>query len=189
MKLCARVRRSFWLATVLVLLAAVPTSLAGAAGDSVLRYADASARDAYTLKLVKTCEVGDGLAVVENVASTPLQVTSITVLYGEGARADQARTTFELISLRRGTSDGQLGSTFHIARVDGGVNMGDAVGGVIEPVSTSGRTYDIVAKVLVIGDHTKPWTITGLRVTYKVGERSYATTLAQSITLSATPVC
>lgn len=189
MKLHARLRRSFCLVAVLTLLIAMPVSIASATGVSVLRYADANARDAYTLKLIKTCEVGDGLAVVKNVGSTPLRLTSITVLYGDGARADQARTTFQLISLRRGTSDGQLGSTFRLASVDGGVNMGNAVGGVIEPVSTSGRSYDLVAKVLVIGDHTKPWTITGLRVTYTAGERHYATVLAQSITLSSTPVC
>jgi hypothetical protein len=155
----------------------------------VLRYAEGGASDAYTLKLIKTCEVGDGLAVVNNVGDAPLQLTSIMVLYGDGASAHQANTTFELISLRRGTSEGQLGATFALSRVDGGVNMGSAVGRVVEPFSTSGRSYDIVAKVLVTADHKKPWKIVGLRVTYKVGSRSYATVLAQSITLSATPVC
>jgi hypothetical protein len=177
------------LAIALSLLATVPVNLADAIGVSVLRYADTTANATYTLKLVKSCEVGDGLAIVKNVGAVPLRLTSIAVLYGDGASARQASTTFQLVSLRRGTSEGQLEATFDLAIVDGGDNMGNAVGGVVEPISKSGRSYEIVAKVLVIGDHAQPWTITGLRITYKVGSRSYATVLAQSITLSSTPSC
>jgi hypothetical protein len=173
----------------LVLLLVIPAGVVGATSLSVLRYANTGAKDAYRLKLAKTCEVGDGLAVVNNVGDAPLRLTSITVLYGDGASGRQANTNFELFSLRRGTSKGQLGATFDLSGVDGGVSMGNAVGSVVQPLSTSGRSYDIVAKVLVTVDHTGPWKIVGLRVTYKVGARSYATVLAQSITLSATPVC
>jgi hypothetical protein len=162
---------------------------AGASAASALRYASNGANYAYTLKLVKTCEVGDGLAVVKNVGATPLRLTSIAVLYGDGARADQASTTYELISMRRGTSEGQLGATFDLTGLYGGVAMGNAVGGVVQPISTSGRSYDIVAKVLVIANHHKSWKITGLRVTYDVGSSAYTTVLAQSITLSSTSVC
>jgi hypothetical protein len=176
-------------ALLLALLGALPTGAARATSLSVLRYANSGAKDAYRLKLAKTCEVGDGLAVVNNVGSAPLRLTSITVLYADGANARQANTNFELISLRRGTSEGQLAATFDLSSVDGGVSMGNAIGGIVQPLSTSGRSYDIVAKVLVTVDHTKPWTIAGLRVTYEVGARSYATVLEQSITLSSTPVC
>jgi hypothetical protein len=177
------------LMAVLALFVAVTPGITGASTVSVLRYADTSAKDAYTLKLVKTCEVGDGLAVVKNVGTRPLRLTSISVLYGDGASSRQATTTFELLSIRRGTSEGQLEATFKLPSVDGGDNMGNAVGSVVEPISSSGRSYDIVAKVLVLVDHTKPWTIAGLRVTYTVGSTSYTTVLGQSITLSSTPVC
>jgi hypothetical protein len=189
MKTLARTRTWLGLATLLAFLVAGSPHVAGATGISVLRYAEKNASDAYTLKLIKTCEVGDGLAVVNNLGATPLRLTSISVLYGDGASAHQANSTFELVSLRRGTSEGQLGASFNLSKVDGGVNMGSAVGNVVEPYSSSGRSYDIVAKVLVTADHKKPWKITGLRVTYTVGSRSYATVLAQSITLSSTPVC
>lgn len=173
----------------MALLVALAVSPAQATSPSVLRYANTVAKDAYRLKLEKSCEVGDGLAVVNNVGDAPLRLTSITVLYGDGASGHQAHTKFELVSLRRGTSKGQLGATFDLASVDGAVSMGSAVGGVIQPLSTSGRSYELVANVLVTVDHTRPWSIAGLRVTYRVGARSYATILAQSITLSSTPVC
>jgi hypothetical protein len=173
----------------LALLVTVPASTAHASTLSVLRYAKDVANDAYRLKLDKSCEIGDGLAVVNNVGDAPLRLTSISVLYGDGASAHQANTTYDLISLRRGTSEGQLGATFHVVRVDGGVSMGNALNRVLQPLSTSGRSYDIVANVLVTVDHPKPWSIVGLRVTYRVGARSYATVLAQSITVSSTPVC
>lgn len=182
-------RRSAAFAASLALLFLLPTSIAQATSLSVLRYATAGAKDAYRLELKKTCEVGDGLAVVNNVGAAPVRLTSIAVLYGDGANAHQANTNFDLISFRRGTSEGQLEATFHLSSVDGGVRMGNAVGGIVQPLSTSGRSYDIVAKVLVTVDHPKPWTIAGLRVTYTVGMRSYATVLEQSITLSSTPVC
>jgi hypothetical protein len=188
MRILGRTRARFGIATLLALVALAP-SIASASDVSALRYAEAGASDAYTLKLVKTCEVGDGLAVVNNDGPAPLRLTSIAVLYGEGASAHQANATFELISLRRGTSEGQLGATFDLSKVDGDVNMGNAVGSLVEPISTSGRSYDIVAKVLVTADHSKSWKIAGLRVTYTVGSRSYATVLAQSIALSATPDC
>jgi hypothetical protein len=163
-------------------------AVAGASTMSVLRDATNASSYSYELSLVKTCEVGDGLAVVKNVGTTSLRLTSIAVLYG-GARADQARTTFALISFRRGTNEGQLGATFDLSGLDGGVDLGNAVGGVIEPITTSGRSYDIVAKILVLANHTSSWKIDGLRVTYDVGARAYATVLAQSITLSSTSDC
>jgi hypothetical protein len=189
MRTLRRTHARFGLATLLAVLIAMAPRVASAADASVLRYAEADASDAYKLKLIKTCEVGDGLAVVNNDGTMPLRLTSISVLYGDGASARQANATFELISLRRGTSEGQLGATFDLSKVDGDVDMGNAVGSVIEPISTSGRSYDIVAKVLVTVHHEKSWKIAGLRVTYKVGTRSYATVLAQSIALSATPDC
>lgn len=152
-----RLRAWSGLVPLVALLFVIPVGGAGATTVSVLRYANTGANDAYRLKLVKTCEVGDGLAVVNNVGDAPLRVTSIAVLYGDGASAHQANTNFELISLRRGTSKGELGATFDLSSVDGGVSMGNAVGGVVEPISSSGRSYDIVAKVLVTADHTKPW--------------------------------
>jgi hypothetical protein len=186
----ARAFRGFTPLTALLVAATVPTAAASAAtANSVLRYASGGARYAYTLKMIKSCEVGDGLAVVKNVGTTPLRITSIAVLYGDGARASQASTTYELISLRRGTSEGQLAANFDLTGLDGGVAMGNAIGGVVQPISTSGRSYDIVAKVLVVVDHTTPWKITGLRVAYDVGSAHFTTVLTQSVTLSPTPVC
>jgi hypothetical protein len=51
----------------LALLFVLPVGVVGATSLSVLRYASTGAKDAYRLKLAKTCEVGDGLAVVNNV--------------------------------------------------------------------------------------------------------------------------
>jgi hypothetical protein len=173
----------------LVLLLVPAFGVSAATAVSVLRYASSGANYAYKLKLMKSCEVGDGLAVVKNVGATPLRLTSIAVLYGDGARANQANTTYELISLRRGTSEGQLGSSFDLTGLHSGVALGNAVGSLVQPIAKSGRSYDIVAKVLVIADHTTPWKITGLRVSYDVGSSSYTTELAQSITVSSTPAC
>ncbi len=178
-----------------VLIVATATSLlapsitaASPATASVLRYASTAANYHYTLKLVKTCEVGDGLAVVKNVGAAPLRLTSLSVLY-TNARADQAHTTFTLVAFRRGTNEGQLGATFDLTGLDSGVDLGDAVGGEIEPITTSGRSYDIVAKVLILTNHASSWKIDGVRVTYDVGSRAYETVLAQSISLSSTSVC
>ncbi len=176
------------LAMLIVLTVAVSGSSAATVA-SILRYASSSANYAYKLKLIKSCEVGDGLAVVKNVGAAPLRITSIAVLYGDGARADEANTTYELISVRRGTNEGQLGSSFDLTELKSGVALGNAIGGLVQPISKSGRSYDIVAKVLVIAIHTTPWTITGLEVSYRVGSSSYTTVLAQSITLSSTPDC
>lgn len=173
----------------LVVLTVAGSSSSAATGASILRYASSSAIYAYKLKLIKSCEVGDGLAVVKNVGATPLRITAITVLYGDGARADQANTTYELISLRRGTNEGQLGSSFDLTELKSGLALGSAIGGLVQPISKSGRSYDIVAKVLVTAIHTTPWKITGLEVSYRVGSSSYTTVLAQSITLSSTPFC
>jgi hypothetical protein len=189
MKLRGSSRLGLGLAAVLALLMTTPMSVASATSASVLRYADSAASYAYTLKLVKTCEVGDGLAIVKNVGLTPLRLTSIAVLYGDGANANQAKVSFELVSLRRGTSEGQLGATFDLTSTKGAVDIGNAIGGVVQPISTSGRSYDLVVKVLAIVDHAKRWKIVGLRVAYDVGAHSYTTVLAQSITLSPTPGC
>lgn len=166
-------------------------AVAGASTAGFLRYASSSATYAYKLKLVKTCEVGDGLAVVKNVGTVPLRLTSLTVLYGGGARADQARTTFSLISLRRGTSEGQLGASFDLGLtgVDGGSDLGRATGQTLQPIRSSGRSYDLVADILVLNNHPKPWKIDGLRVTYAMAGHTYSTVLAQSITLTPTLVC
>jgi hypothetical protein len=184
-----RSRRGRGLALVLALLITAPASIASATDVPLLRYANTGARDAYTLELAKTCEVGDGLAVVRNDGRTPLRLTSITVLYGDGATASQANTTYTLRSFRRGTNDGQLGATFDLTSLKGGVKLGNAVGGVVAPVATSGRWYDIVAKILVTAVHPTSWKISGLRVTYDMDGTSHSTVLAQSITLSATPDC
>jgi hypothetical protein len=183
-------RRGLAIALAMLVGLSLAGSVASAAtAVSVLRYASSGANYTYKLKLIKSCEVGDGLAVVKNVGATPLRLTSIAVLFGGGARANEANTTYELISLRRGTNEGQLGSTFDLTGLKSGIALGNAVGGIVQPISKSGRSYDIVAKVLVTADHTTPWKITGLRVTYDVGSSSYATVLAQSITLSSTSVC
>lgn len=186
--------RSRGLALVLGVVVAAGSLLPGAVGASTagfLRYANATASYAYKLKLAKSCEVGDGLAVVKNVGTAPLRLTSLAVIYGKGARADQEHTTFSLISLRRGTSEGQLGATFDLGLtgVDGGTDLGRATGQTLLPIASSGRSYDLVADILVVNNHPKPWKIDGLRVTYAMSGHVYSTVLAQSITLISTLVC
>ena len=72
---------------------------------------------------------------MKNVGTIPLRITAISVLYGDGARADEAHTTYELISLRRGTNEGQLGATFKLTALKGGVDLGNAVGAELEPIT------------------------------------------------------
>lgn len=179
------------LASALFALGAVGAAGSSASGApaSALRYADSAASLAYKLPLRKSCEVGDGLAIVKNVSATALRLRSVTVLYGKGARAAEAHTTYELISFRRGTNDGQLGATFDLTGLSRGVKLGNAVGGVLEPIATSGREYVVVAEVLVVRNHPRAWSIDGLRVTYVAGSKSYATILPQSITIGATTRC
>jgi hypothetical protein len=143
----------------------------------------------YTLKSLKLCEVGDGLSLVKVTGPSPLRLIDLDVLFGGDAKASQARVTYQLISFRRGTTEGQLGAMFNLSALDNGLSYGPALGGVMEPLKTSQLWYDIVARVKVLANHGKPWSINGLRVTYRSTTTTYTTVLRQSVKLPTTQFC
>jgi hypothetical protein len=143
----------------------------------------------YRLPTLKTCEIGDGLTVVKVAGSTALRVTALQVLYGGDAKSSEAHVTYQLISFRRGTTEGQLLATFDLGALTKGLSYGPALGGVLEPLTPSGLWYDIVARVKVIANHVSTWSIDGLRVTYRDNSATYTTTFHESVKLPSTQFC
>lgn len=186
--------RSLSLVVLLTALLLTPWSLletAGAAPSTApLRYAgDWASSYSYKLKSLKRCEVGDGLSLVQVAGLSSLRLIDVDVLFGGDAKASEARVTYQLISFRRATTEGQLGATFNLSGLDNGLNYGSAVGGVMEPLRKSQLWYDIVARVKVIANHGEPWSINGLRVTYRSSTATYTTILRQSVKLPSTQFC
>jgi hypothetical protein len=154
-----------------------------------LRVAGAWSASPYELPTLKSCKVGDALTVVDVAGSTALRLTGLQVLYGGGARPSEAHVTYQLISFRRGTTEGQLGATFNLGALTNGLSYGPALGGVLEPLRSSGLWYDLVARVKVIVNHAQPWSIIGLRVTYRSTSAAYASIFRQSVKLPTTQSC
>lgn len=143
----------------------------------------------YTLHSLTSCEVGDGLSVVENVGDLPLRLRSLSVLYEGGAGSYAAHTTYQLVSFRRATTEGQLGATFDLAVLANGRVVGPATGGVLDPVKPSGLWYVIVARIKVAAFHRSKWGIAGLRVGYRVGTTAHSVVLRQSVELPPVDDC
>lgn len=172
---------------VLFSLVAGPARVAGAT-TGPLRPANDAARQTYTFRSLRSCEVGDALSVVEVAGASPVRLTALSLLY-DGAAASAQRATFRVVAFRRGTFAGQLGTTFDLTSLKLGTPLGAAGGAVLEPLATSGRWYVLVADVRVVGPHRGPWRIEGLGVSYSVGASGYSQLFRQSVALPATSRC
>jgi hypothetical protein len=154
-----------------------------------LRTAGIGASFSYSLRTLKSCEVGDGLTLVKVAGASGIRVTNVQVLYGGDANAREASVTYQVISFRRGTTEGQLQNNFSLGALANGLSHGSALGSELEPLKTSQLWYDVMAQVKVTANHDEPWFIKGLRVTYRSGTTAYATIFHQSIKLPATEFC
>lgn len=142
----------------------------------------------YTLTALKSCEIGDALTVVGNTASGPATVTGLKldVAHDPAAGADQ--TTYRVAAIAAGSNPGELASSFSL-EVLRGSQLRPAVGTELSPLASSGKYYEFVAFVRVLGAHPAPWQITGVTISFTSGGRSFTTDFGQDVWLPATPRC
>ena len=165
------------------------TGVSAAPVVAPLRTAGIGASFSYSLPSLKSCEIGDGLTVVKVAGPLALRVTNVQVLYGGDVTAREVSATYQVISFRRGTTEGQLANNFTLGALGNGLSHGPALGSELQPLNVSQLWYDIVAHVKVTANRDKPWSIEGLRVTYRSDTTAYATDFRQSITLPITQFC
>jgi hypothetical protein len=174
----------------LVWSCALPATGAGAAPAlAPLRAVGVWSTYSYSLPSLRSCEVGDGLSLVKVAGPTALRVTNVQVLYGNDFKSRWASVTYELISFRRGTTEGQLAASFKLGALGNGLTRTPAIGGELKPLMTSQLWYDIVALVKVTVNRAASWSIDGLRVSYRSGSTTNATILRQSVKLPMTQFC
>jgi hypothetical protein len=162
---------------------------AGTSTLAPLRAAGIGAAYVYSLRSLQSCEVGDGLTLTKVAGPSAIRVSNVEVLYGGHATPREATVTYQLISFRRGTTEGQLAASFKLGALHNGANLGSVYGGVLEPLASSQLWYDLVARIQVVANHATPWSIHGLRVTYRSGTSTYTTIFRQSVKLPPTKGC
>jgi hypothetical protein len=143
----------------------------------------------FTLDSLSSCRVGDGLAVVKNTGRQAIRVTAVNAVIPREKSTSRDRTTFQLLSLRPRSTTGEVGALFNLKAMGKAVNLGSVIGAVLKPVATGQRWYAIVARIRVLQNHPAEWVIRGIKVTLKVGRRTYHVVFPQTVRLPATTRC
>lgn len=147
-------------------------------------YDETSGTD-YVLFTLPTCEVGDGLTILRNSGKHPIVVSAVNVMVPTQPASSLASTAYLLESFIPGATHGAAGATFKIA-LAGGTSMGNAIGATIQPFKTRPLWYVIVVHMQATEPHGESWAIRGLRVTYKVGHKTFHVVFSQTIGLPRT---
>jgi len=171
-----------------VTLVLIPTTLASGAAvrDEPLRAASGlTASEGFTLDSLATCNVFDGLTIVKNMGSKPLQIVRVNAIIPTEMAPLKDKITYQLRSFRQGSTTGAVGAVANMP-VLGGRILGNAVGGVLQPIASSSRWYVVLFRIKVIQPHASEWTIRGLRVYYTVGQKGFSTALYQTVRLPRT---
>lgn len=178
------------LATLLTLAGcASPTPPAAQPPPSALQPAGSwGSNYVYTLSAVRSCEIGDGITVIENISSQPVRLSDISV-HVEGASPHSYVTTYQVLSLKAGSTTGELAPSFSLAALGNGEDISPAIGATLAPVSVSGLWYAIVARLRITAAVPAPWTIEGIGVRYQLAAKSYAASFKQTVNLPATSTC
>jgi hypothetical protein len=132
----------------------------------------------YTLDDIRSCEVGDALAIAINQAREPVRVTGTTVAV-TGHGIDQR--SYQIAAVQPGFI-GEVASSFRLVTL-AGYRLRSAFGALLSPVSDSGQGYVFVVRLRVLGEHPRPWAITGLTVRYQLRQKSYTAFFPQEINL------
>jgi len=143
---------------------------------------------AYTLSTVSSCEIGDGITVIENISSQPVRLGDIS-LQVKGAGPHSYVTTYQVLSFKAGSTTGEVAPSFSLAALQDGKDIGPATGATLAPVSVSGLWYAIVARLHVTGAVPAPWAIEGIDVHYQLAAKSYAVGFKQTVNLPAIRPC
>ena len=170
--------------TVLVSLGVVLSVPAGASISSTgpLSVArDVTTGTTYTLLTLPTCQIGDGLTILKDSGKKSIVITSIKVMAPSQTQSAD-RISYKLESFKSGTTSGALGASFAIA-LKGGTLVGNAVGATIKPFDKKPLWYVVVAYMKLSQSYTGPWAIRGLRVSYKVGTKTYRAVFSQTVRL------
>ena len=142
----------------------------------------------YTLLDGRSCEVGDGIAIVADDGAAPVVIQQVTVSVAGASRAG-VQTSYRLLTFRAGSTDGEIAASFHLGALNNVLSSQPAIGATLRPEASSKRWYDIVARLSLDRPQPAKWQITGLTVTYSSGGRHYFAELAQQIHLPAAPGC
>lgn len=188
-------RRAFLTITVIgvlgaSLLAASAASSSGRPSTRALELASPQlAGWSYRLDSLASCQVGDGIALVVNDANRPIRITEVRMTSsGGGPLLAASRWSYQLVSFKEGSTTGEVAGSFALASLGGGRRLGDAIGGVLDPVVGSGRWYDVVARRRIPA-RTAAWEIRGIVINYELGSHGYTARFAQAVTLPATAGC
>jgi hypothetical protein len=143
----------------------------------------------YTLPKLTSCEVGDGLTVVFDGASTTLHITGVRLVVAPARYAPDLRTSYQLVALRKGSTTGEIADSFHLSELSKGSVMGNPVGRSLPSTGGSEYWFGVVARIRLAANVPTQWRIHGLRISYSVGAKSYATLMPGMVKLPSTTRC
>lgn len=156
----------------------------GAKAPLVVAYDETSGTD-YVLFTLPTCEVGDGLSILKNSGKHSVVITAVSVMVPTQPASSLDGTAYLLESFKPGATHGAAGASFKIA-LAGGTLVGNAIGETIQPFRSRPLWYVIVVRMRATEPHGTPWAIRGIRVSYKVGRRTFHEVFSQTIGLPRT---
>jgi hypothetical protein len=171
------------LATIIAMPSSAASRVANSSGP--LKAAGNLTAVQYTLDSLATCHVFDGLTILKNTSTKPLRVTAVNAMIPTESAPLKDQITYQLRTFRAGSTTGAVGALVNMP-VLGGTVVGNAVGGVIKPISTSSLWYIVLLRIKVVQPHDAEWVIRGLRVSYSVGTKNYSTALRQTVRLPST---
>lgn len=163
----------------------VPTA---AAAPAPLRVAATSSSGfIYRLSATPGCVVSDGITLVRDVGTTPLQLGSVHANI-RNLSAPHA-ITYRLVAVPAGSTTGEVAASSTLAKVDFGQTLPATTGQLLAPVAKSHGWYDIVAKVRLDGPQPTRWEIDRLTIDYRYQHRTVKLHLPQRVELPAAPRC
>ncbi len=149
------------------------------AGNGVAGYS-------YSLSDLRSCDVGDGLTVLENQAAQPISITGIAVNVTSDSTGLIQRSV-QVMEVKAGTI-GEVAASFTLSKLPHNP-LHPAADIALAPVASSHMWYVLVAHLHLLGKQPKPWSINSLSVTYKLGQQSHTTDFTQSVHLAAENTC
>jgi hypothetical protein len=144
-----------------------------------------TSHEVITLDSLASCQIFDGLTIMKNTGKRSLRIVGVRAIIPFDRSTSSARITYQLRSFREGTTTGAVGAVANMP-VLGGQVLGNAVGGVLRPISSSSNWYVVLARLSVNKPHTSEWVIRGLRIFYRAGSRMYSVELKQTVRLPRT---
>jgi hypothetical protein len=158
---------------------AYPSSDANALQDAVPKEPDST----YTVD-PPSCRLTDALTVFSNVLAQPVRLASAQLQITGGATSGE-RVSASITAYYSGQTDGLFDSTNNPVYLRG-KHLVPVSGAVVDPYSSSGRIYELVFRIDVLGVRPTQWFIESASVQYTVGGQSYTVTFPQSVTLPPT---